>query len=97
MSASYLSILPYEDTVIIPCCSSAALLEPFRQDHDIRLTTAGAVAPGGPLAAAPGAGIAEMDRAPGGSSSLLHQNMVVATGEHEDPPGLYEKVLACVF
>ena len=71
--------------------SSAALLEPFRQDHDIRLTTAGAVAPGGPLTAAPSA---EMDRAPGGSSSLLHQNMVVATGENEDPPGLYEKVLA---
>lgn len=69
--------------------SSAALLEPFRQDHDIRLTTAGAVAPGGPLTAAPSA---EMDRAPGGSSSLLHQNMVVATGENEDPPGLYEKV-----
>ena len=57
--------------------STAQLLEPFCREHGISM---------------PAALSGELDRAPGGHPSMMHQNVGSLTHNLEDPPGLYEKV-----
>ncbi|XP_065914765.1 CCR4-NOT transcription complex subunit 1-like isoform X2 [Dysidea avara] len=74
--------------------SSAQLLEQFRIEHGIRPPSFMSAAPGsgsslGMLAAAEGMG--ELDKAPGGPTSVLHHGLMMQH-DYDDPPGLYEKV-----
>ena len=64
--------------------SSAQLLEPFKLEHGI-----GSV--GGALSSSAGA-IPDLERAPGGATSMMAQGVLGPNTELEDPPGLYEKV-----
>jgi len=52
-------------------------------------TAPGSVSSLGMLAAAEGMG--ELDKAPGGPTSVLHHGLMMQH-DYDDPPGLYEKV-----
>lgn len=68
-------------------------MEQFRIEHGIRPPSFMSAAPGsgsslGMLAAE---GMGELDKAPGGPTSVLHHGLMMQH-DYDDPPGLYEKV-----
>lgn len=74
--------------------SSAQLLEQFRIEHGIRppsfMSAPGSANSFGMLSGADGIG-GELDKAPGGPTSVLHHGLMMQH-DYDDPPGLYEKV-----
>ena len=80
-------------------CSSAQLLEQFRIEHGIRPPSfMSAPGSGGGLGMLSGADAigGELDKAPGGPTSILHHGLMMQH-DYDDPPGLYEKVFVSLL